>query len=254
MGFEASAAVEYSHDFRMDGSTMYIYFRQQQTQSSKFQVLMVERGADTAAGGVASVMGTTVNAVSQQVGTRVLQHQLARGFTVVRESDGSASFTLGMLDQGSVPDAPFGRGESDWLLLANERTELHNGQRDFAGPFFVEDEDDTLWLTAVVEGAPAVDVLIIPKMPGDSWIRTYERQAATTPPPAPLVHQQVLQTNAAVPGRPAKPLRKPLRLPVGGYYIVFDNSATAGNAQPPTAPHDDRAALISYAVQLGDPP
>ena len=44
MGFEASAAVEYDHDFLMDGSTMYVYFRQIQTQSRNFQVRMVERG------------------------------------------------------------------------------------------------------------------------------------------------------------------------------------------------------------------
>ena len=70
------------------------------------------------------MLGTTVQAVSQQVGSRILQHQLTRGFTVVRESDGSASFALGMLDKGATPDAPYARGDSDWQLLANERTEL----------------------------------------------------------------------------------------------------------------------------------
>src|SRR5262245_5292242 len=36
MGFDAGGAVEYDQDFLMDGSTMYVYFRQRSTTASSF--------------------------------------------------------------------------------------------------------------------------------------------------------------------------------------------------------------------------
>lgn len=247
MGFDAAAGVEYKHDFLMDGSTMYVYFRQVQTQSSQFSLRMVERQPGGPVGGVVSMLGTNMQQITQQIGDRVLAHQLSRGFTVVRESDGSASFSLGVLDKGDTPFAPFGRGDSDWTLLANDRAELHHEQRDFAGPFVVEDEDDALWLTVVVEGAPAVDVQIYPKAVADPWIEAYERQPAASPAPAPPLFDDAVQASG-------QPWRRPVRLPVGSYYLLFDNTASAGRTAPTTQTFDDRAALVSYAVQVGDPP
>jgi len=253
MGFDASAAVEYDHDFLMDGSTMYVYFRQVQTQASNFKVHMIEKSGGPVSG-VAGMIGANIQAVSQQIGERVLQHQLARGFTVVRESDGTVSFTLGVLDKGEQPFAPFGRGDSDWTLLANDRTELHRGQRDFAGPFTIAAEDEALWLTVLVEGASAIDVQVYAKAVIDPWIDAYEKQSAPTPPPAPPLFDDAVVAPTSVPGHPSAPYRRPLRLPLGSYYILFDNTATAGRTQPQSLRHDDRAALVSYAVQLGDPP
>jgi hypothetical protein len=254
MGFDASAGVEYNHDFLMDGSTMYVYFRQVQTQASQFNVHMLERQAGGAIGNVAGMLGSNVQAITQQVGDRVLQHQLARGFTVVRDSDGSASFTLGVLEKGNTPFAPFGRGDSDWTLLANDRVELHLEQRDFAGPFRVDDEVDVLWLTVLVEGAPAIDVQVYPKAVADPWLDGYEKQPAASALPTPPMFDDAIVQPALVPGHPATPWRRPIRLPVGSYYVVFDNTSTAGRTAPASQTHDDRAALVSYAVQLGDPP
>ncbi len=255
LGFEASAAIEYDHDFIMDGSRMVVYFRQKQTQSSDLKVLMVEASGQGGIAAVASgVLGTTIQTASQQIGQRLLQHQLARGFTVVRESDGSVSFALGIVEQGQMPMAPFALGESDWLILANERTELHQDQRDFAGPFTIADEDETLYLTALVEGAPAVDVVVVEKPVGDVWIHTYERQAGAAPPPNPPVFEDVIQAPPPIGGRPPQLWRRMLRLRTGTYYVVFDHTATAGRTQPAAQPGDDRAALVSYAVQLGDAP
>ena len=258
MGFDASAAVEYAQDFLLDGSTMYVYFRQVQTQTSKFDVKMVERSQGGALGGVAGLMGTSIPQISQQVGDRVLAHQLARGFTVVRQANGETSFALGVLDKGGTPDAPFGKGDSDWQLLANERIELHGEQRDFAGPFHLEDEDDALWLTAFMEGAPAVDVMVVPKAVGDQWIQAYETQPQTASPPAPPLFDAALTAPVVAPGAPPMarppPWRQALPLTVGSYYIVFDNTSSAGRSMPTTTALDDRAALVSYGVQLGDRP
>ncbi len=255
LGFEGNAAIEYDHDFIMDGSRMYVYFRQQQTQSSDLKVLMVEASGQGGIAAVATgVLGTSIQAASQQIGHRVMQHQLARGFTVVRESDGAVRFSLGVVEQGQLPIAPFGLGESDWLVLANERTELHQNQRDFAGPFVITDEDEALYLTALVEGAPAVDVVVVDKAVGDLWIHTSERQAGAPAPPSPAVFEEVIQASVAVAGGRPQLWRRMLRLRTGAYYVVFDNTATAGRTQPMGQPGDDRAALVSYAVQLGDAP
>jgi hypothetical protein len=254
MGFEASAAVEYEQDFLLDGSTMYVYFRQVRRQTSQFDVTMIERGQGGAFGGVAGMLGTNIQQVSQQIGDRVLEHQLARGFTVVRQSSGETTFALGVLEKGASPHAPFAKGDSDWKLLANARTELHAEQRDFAGPFHLEDEDDALWLTTLVEGAPAIDILVVPQAIGDNWIKVYETQQQATAPPGSVLLDVPLQAPVSVPGRPPPPYRQPLRLPVGSYYIVFDNTSSAGRTMPTNQALDDRAALVSYAVQLGDPP
>ena len=42
------------------------------------------------------------------------------------------------------------------------------------------------------------------------------------------------------------------KLPKGAYYVVIDNTATAGRTQPGGALLDDRAAMVSLAVELGD--
>jgi len=249
LGFEAVAKAEYEHDFLLDGSTMYVYFRERHVQTSGFTPLLVERAADPPSQ-VTQILGTDMATAAKQIGEVVLTGQLRRGFTAVREPDGTTRVAVGMLPVGEQPFEPFGMEDSSWPVLVNDRTELHTGQADFAGPFTVEG-GDALWLTALVEGAPAVDVLVYTKAAAMPWIAAYERQANAAPPPMPPpVFQQAVQ---ASPGRPV-PFRLPLRLPEGQYVIVFDHSGVAGPTSPAAQPMDDRAALVSYAVQLGDPP
>jgi len=252
LGFEASAAVEYDHDFLMDGSRMYVYFRQRQTQSSDLKVLSVERGqANGPVALVTDLWGSNLQAVTQQVGVRILQNQLARGFTVVRESDGSADFTLGLLAKGQQVPGPFSRGDSDWEILANDRTELHAGQRDFTGPYRIADADQALSLTVLVEGAPSVVLYAVDKPTGDLWISSHERHAGALPPVAPPIFTERVTSARVVPGQAPPVWRRALRLPVGDYYLVFDNPV-AGTPPAAGALSDDRAALVSYAVQRGE--
>jgi hypothetical protein len=257
MGFEAAASVEYDHDFLVDDGSMYVYFRQVQHQSSSFKPVMYERTDGGVAGGALSLLGSNVPAVVQQVGQRVLQSQLARGFTVVRDEDGEVAFSAGVLEKGKKPLVPFAKGDSDWPLLANDRTELHTGQRDFAGPFDVPNAKHALHLTVALEGAAKIDVLVVQKSTGDTWIAQYERYAQTGAPPLPAAFEDSVQApldnlSAPVAYRGIAPWRKRLPLAPGSYYIVFDHTATAGKTAPAAAAFDDRAALVSYAVQLGD--
>ncbi len=252
MGFEAAASVEYDHDFLVDGSSMYVYFKQVNTQSSSFKTLMVERSDGGVVRGAVSLLGADVQTVSQEVGRRVLQSELARGFTVVRDGDGEVSFALGVLEKGKRPLAPFDKGESDWLLLANDRGEIHTGQRDFLGPFDVADAKHALVLNLAIEGAAAIDVLVVPKTTGDSWLAQYERYAQTAAPPLPP-QLDVVIASPPNPSAPPAPWRWQLPLPPGSYYLVLDNTATAGKTSPPADAMDDRAALVSYGVQLATP-
>jgi len=48
--------------------------------------------------------------------------------------------------------------------------------------------------------------------------------------------------------------RKVLPVAKGRYYLIVDNSPTAGRVAPPVVRLDDRAALVNYVVQVGDAP
>jgi hypothetical protein len=238
----------------MDGSTMYVYFRQQKTQSTEFKVLFVEgQGQGGAAELATGLLGTSLQQTTQQIGTRLLESQLARGFTVVRDSDGTAGFALGMLEKGQRPPAPFDRGDSDMIILANDRTEVHTNQRDYTGPYAIEDEGQALYLTASLEGAPQVDVLVVNKLSGESWIIDYEKAALPPAPPGPPALDQTITLSPAT-GGPPMLWRQTVPLPVGSYYVVFDNTASAGQSAPAAQASDDRAALVSFGIQRGKAP
>jgi hypothetical protein len=251
MGFQASAAVEFDQDFLMEGSSMYVYFRQRDTQSKVFTVLMVESPPQGAI--ATNVLGGSIKDVTQQIGERVLSSQLARGFTVVREDDGTVGFSLGVIEKGQKPTMPFERGDSDLVIVANDRSEIHSGQRDFVGPFEVGD-DEALSFTIHLEGAPAIDALVVSRSVGDAWIERYEREPVAGPPPGPALFDQPAQATPAMPGQQPMLWRRTVPLPRGSYYLVLDNSATAGVSAPANQPHDDRAALVSFGVQRGDRP
>lgn len=254
MGFEAAASVEYAHDFIVEGSAMQVYFRERGTQATQLTPLVVELGRSQAATGLAGLFGTSVEAVATQIGGRVLKHQLARGFTVVRESDGAASFGLGVLERGERPLVPFDKGESDWKVLANDRVEVHAGQRDFAGPFVVERAGQALHLTLFVEGAPSVDLLVMAKATADPWLSDYVRQVEAGPPPGTPLLEEAVPAAVAVPGQSPVLFKRMVRVPPGAYYVIFDQTASAGPTAPPGPAGDDRAPHVSYAVQLGDAP
>jgi len=254
VGFEAAAQVEYDHDFLVEGSSMYGYFRAVRTQSSTFTPLMFERSDGGVAGPALSLLGTATSQALAPLGQRILAGQLARGFTVVREGDATVAFSLGVLEKGHRPVAPFDTSRSRALVLVNDRAELHAGQRDFVGPFEITEKGRALGVTALVEGAPAADVLIVPQTVGDAWIAQYERYPQTGPAAAPpLVEDSIFAAREGSPGAPATSdgvWRRAFPVPPGSYYVVFDHTATAGRTSPVGTPGDPRAATVSYAVEL----
>jgi hypothetical protein len=260
IGFSASAAIEYDQDFRLDGSTMYVYFRPAATTQKKFELGMTEAGNLPQNPLGPFLPGGSAQGFANQIGEGLLEHEIGRGFTVVRESDGSVQFSVGILQPGEKPNAPYARNGQKRLVYVNERIEVHSAQRDFVGPLEVPDDDMALYLTMQVEGAPTIDVLVYHRAIADGWLESYlTAPVAGAPPGVPLLDEVVsasggLPGQSGVPQPGARPFRRMVRVPKGAYYLVLDNTATAGRSSPPTALMDDRAALVNLAVELGDAP
>ncbi len=244
LGFDASGAIEYEEDFLMDGGTMYVYFRQKATSAVSFKYRLIER-PEAAALGATAVNGST-DSLANAVGTQILKTEVAKGFTVIRDEDGAVSFGLGVVAKGEKPAAPYKISQNGRLVLANDRTEVHTGQRDYIGPLDVDGKGKALYITAAVDGAAAADLLLVNKISGDTWLGQYTTQAALTPLPdyAPL-------DDTATQGLM---FRRTIALPKGQYYLVVDNSSAAGKSSPPSNPNDDRAVLVNFAIELGDAP
>jgi hypothetical protein len=248
MGFELSGAVEYDHDFQMDGSTMYVYFRQKSMNAANFRTRFIEQPQAAAIGAlpVAGGAGQPPTNFANTFGEQIIKNEAGKGFTVIRDTDGTVQFGTGVVAKGKRPQVPYRIGESGRAVLANERTEVHQSQRDYIGPIEVTGKGQALYLTAAVDGAPGADILLIPKATADTWLQSFTSQAELTPLPAyPTLDDAV--TAGIV-------WRRTVPLPAGLYYVVVDNTAVAGRTNPPNIPQDDRAALVSYAIELGDAP
>lgn len=256
VGFNASAAVQYEQDFKLDGSTMYVYFRPAAVTAKKFEQVMVEGGA-LPSGPVGSFLpGGSAQGFVNQVGEGMLLYALGQGFTVIRESDGEVTFSLGVVPVGERPLAPFDPSSGDRDLAMNERIEIHQNQRDYAGPIDVPDSGMAVYVTALVEGARDVDVMIYPRATGDVWIQQYLSAPAPAPAPAgALMSETITDVTFGVPSTgplaPAQPYRRRIPLPKGSYYVVLDNTNSAGNTAPASAALDDRAALVSLGIEVG---
>jgi hypothetical protein len=240
IGFDASGVVEYDPDFLLDDATMYLYFRTKHVASTSFQAGMIENGVANMA------LVLAPGGFAERFGQQVVAAELTRGFTVIRRGDGTVDFGLGLIEKGKMPFHPYQIKGDARTVLANERIEVHARQREFLGPFEVDSQGRALFLTVGVDGAEGVDVMVVPKDAGEQWLSLYIHQPMTTPPAYPPLLADVALS--------AQPYRKMLPVGKGRYYLVIDNTATAGRIAPPPNPFDDRAALVNYAVELGDAP
>ncbi|HKQ70783.1 MAG TPA: hypothetical protein VJT73_15660 [Polyangiaceae bacterium] len=238
IGFDAAGVVEYDPDFLLDGDTMYLYFRTKHIAATSFQPGMIESAVANAA------LVLAPGGFAEKFGSQIVAAELAQGFTVIRKGDGAVDFGLGIIEKGKTPFHPYQIKGDQKVALANERIEVHAGQREFLGPFEADSQGKALFFTVGVDGAEAIDLFVVPKDTGDQWLSLYIHRALTTPP----AYAPLMSDVAAA----AAPYRKALQIAKGKYYLVVDNTATAGRVGPPGGAFDDRAALVNYAVQLGD--
>jgi hypothetical protein len=236
VGFEAGVGVSYDTDFQLDGSTMYVYFRPRSATPPGFVTKVVENAQAAWFGSMATAPNG--QKMTDAFGASIMSSQLARGFTVIRKADGSVEMGLGVIPPGGHPLGGIAMLDHDKPVIANDRSELRLNQRDYV-PVEVP-AGSKLLLHVGVTGAPAVDVMLVPRALGDAWLGMYATQAATTPPPAaPILDEPVAAGQS---------WRRSVAVPPGPYYLVLDNTPTAGRSAP--AGYGDQAVLVSYAVQL----
>jgi hypothetical protein len=236
--FDMTGTLEYDQDFQMDGSTMYAYFRTKQITKSDFKSRAIENP-------IANVVNS-LTPIGDNFGKQLLAGELQKGFTVIRDKDGNADFGLGVINVGKKPLRPWDVHGADRITYENTRSEVHQNQRDFVGPITIEDDGRAIWLTATVDGVDAADVLVLGKADADASLKAYLDTGASGPLTGTPVYSDVVQNGVQY--------MKPIKLPKGVYYLVWDNTPTAGRVAPPAALLDDRAATLSYVVQIGDAP
>ena len=101
---------------------------------------------------------------------------------------------------------------------------MHQNQRDFVGPIKVEEDGRSLYVTAQLDGAPAIDVLLMRKAEGDASLQLYYEYPQSGPLAAAPIVADVVQQGVEV--------KRAIPVPPGMYYVVFDNTPTAGTGQP----------------------
>ena len=238
VSFDMNGTIEYDQDFQLDGSTMYAYFRTKQVARSDFKSRVIEQP-------IANFVNQ-LTPIGDNFGRQLLATELAKGFTVIRDPNGNAEFGLGVIDVGKHPQKPWDVHGSSKLTYENIRTEVHQNQRDFVGPIVIEDSGRALYVTATLDGVDAVDVLLLAKNEGETSLGYYLTYGASGPLAGSPAFSDVVHNGAQY--------TKPIPVTKGTYYLVWDNTPSAGVVAPVVNLLDDRAAMISYVVQIGDAP
>ena len=238
--FTASASALYRYDFLVtegDRCDVYAYFRTSRLDASNFAVHRIE--------GQAASLLNQFTSMGESMGKQLVGKKLTEGFTVIHYTEtNSDDFGLGIIPVGVKPFHPYQVHGNDRITYENERTEVHQNQRDFVGPISVEDGGRSLFVTAQMDGAPAIDMLILRKAEGDASLQLYYEYGASGPLSGPPIAGEILQQGREV--------KRAVPVPPGMYYVVFDNTPTAGQVAPPVNALDDRAAVVNYLIQIGD--
>ncbi|MFO0612535.1 MAG: hypothetical protein U0414_08115 [Polyangiaceae bacterium] len=243
VGFNLSVSVEYRPDFQIAGDDLYVWGKfSRLTGAPNFQIQYAENPVVDVATNV-TPLGSGLNIL----GNQVVVGFLSRGFTVVDNSDSGKLFSLGILSPPSKPFQPYQVDDDSSYTFANEAVDVYVGSRDFLGPYEVTDSDQQLQLRMNVTGNP-LEFMVVSKATGDAWLEQYNHGQAGPPPPP-----------GAIMGAPLNqgPTLKRLTLPPGFYYVVVDNTTTAGMVNPPVSlipnPLFDGSSRLTYVAQLIEP-
>jgi len=237
--FSMSGAVEYDQDFRIGSDCdVFAFFRAREVKSSNFQTHVVEQP-------VASFLNSLTN-LSSDIGKQLAGSKLSEGFTVVEDSHQAFDFALGILPEGQKPVHPFDVHGEGRIRYESGRAEVHQDQRDFIGPIEVGDDGRAIFVDARLDGIPAADLIVMRKEDAEISLGLYFNYPASGPLDANVLYGDVL-----VAGRP---YAQAFKVPKGSYYVVLDNTPTAGQVAPPPVVSllDDHVAAVSYTVAVGD--
>jgi hypothetical protein len=237
--FSMSGAVEYDQDFRVDDSCdIFAFFRTKGVRSSNFQTHVVEQP-------VASFLNS-LTSLSSDIGRQLVSGKLSEGFTVIQDKNQSLDFSLGLLPQGQKPPHPFDVHGEGRVRYESGRAEVHQNQRDFIGPIDVGDAGRAIYVDGSLDGLPAMDLLVMRKEDAEVSLGLFYNY-----PQAGPLDANVLYGDVVVAGRP---YAQEFKVPKGQYYVVLDNTPSAGRVAPaPIASLlDDHFGAMSYAISVGD--
>ncbi|MBX3227799.1 MAG: hypothetical protein KIT84_15690 [Labilithrix sp.] len=240
--FNGGGSAAFRYDFQVtdgDQCDIYSYFRPQRIDASNFQTHRIESPLATMFAGISSL--------GNDFGKQTLAQKLQEGFTVIAKdgSEANVELALGIVPLGKKPFHPYQVERGDGrVTYENERTEVHQNQRDFIGPIVVEEEKKAIYLTAAVDGIPAIDVLVMRKADAEQSLGLYYEYAQSGPLQGTPMRSEVLAQG--------NQLKRSIVVPPGTYYIVLDNTPTAGQVAPVVNALDDRAAVVNYLIQIGD--
>jgi hypothetical protein len=240
--FTSAATIQYNQDFRCaDDNSIYAYFDARTVSPPDFTLRVIEQP-------MANLVQGWIQPFADTFGRQMVSGKLAQGFTVIRGDDGSTDFDLGHLRLGTRPAHPFNTHGSDRIALESDRTSVYVNERDFIGPLAVEDGGRALYLTMQLDGQALVNVAIVSKNEGDASLEQYKNYGPAGPLVYPPRFADVLQYGVRY--------QRAVPLPPGMYYVVIDNTSSAGRAtMAPVLPFGvDAAAVVSYAIQIGDAP
>lgn len=240
VSFSTTGLVEYAPDFLMHDKGLYVYFRPRVVDATGFTTLLVESQLAQSA---MRLFGVSPDAF----GRKIVDAQLRRGLTVIRyDESGETEFGLGFVPLGERPYRPFSVETSDKRVVANERTEVHSGQQDFFGPFQIEEDGQAIYLTLALDGTPAADALVVSEALGRQMLDHLLKSPGTSAPSAPATLDE--------PFLQGELWKRYAVVPKGKYYVVVDNSGSAGRTTPPPGPADGKSARVDALVMIGDRP
>jgi len=243
--FTSGATIQYNDDFKCaDDNSIYAYFDTRTVSPPQFNVLQIEQP-------VANLMQNLIAPFANTFGTQMVSGQLGQGFTVIQGDDNSTDFAVGHLPVGQKPPHPFDAHGSNRIMVESLRTEVWPGERDFIGPIEVQDSGRALYLLLQLDGQQSVNVMLFPKVAGDQALQLYVNYGPVGPMPAMPQFSDVLQYGVQY--------QRAVPVPPGMYYVVIDDTTTAPGGQPaPSAAlpfgAGAQAAVVSYAIQIGDAP
>ena len=238
--FTMAGSVQYNQDFLIsDDCLAYAYFRPRANASSDFRINKVENP-------VTSFLNA-LSPIGENFGRQLVAGKLGEGFTVITDMDmKNPDVVLGVVEKGQKPVHPFDIHGTSRMTYENARTEVHQNERDFIGPIEVTDSGRALFLTAQMDGVQAIDLFVVRKEEGDASLRLFFDYPVAGPLAAPPMLNDVVTAG--------QPYQRSVPLPKGMYYVILDNTPSAGQVAPPMNVFDDRAAVVNYAIQIGDAP
>jgi hypothetical protein len=241
--FTSAATLQYNQDFKCaEDNAIYAYFDTRSVSAPDFRVGVIEQP-------VANLMQNWISPFADSFGQQMVSGQLSQGFTVIQDTSGSADFSVGHLPLGQRPFHPYNQHGGSRVTYENLRTEVHTGERDFIGPVTVDGSGRAIFLQMHLDGVAAVDVFVVPKSEGDASLQLYQQYGPVGPLAYPPRFADIVQAGVEY--------QRAVPLPPGLYYVVIDNTSAAGQAAPPAPLFGvvgDAAAVVNYAIQLGDAP